>query len=205
MFDPNLYREACRELTAPEDKIEEIIAMKKRKIRPLRTALIVAAVAAMMVVGVSAANPEGFAEFVANIAAVVQVGKYRSEMTMKNGDQVTVFVTPEAAVEERDGRAILVIDGEDAADITDALNTEGRYEEDIVSEKNQMHITVEGTIEDWVVTLSIDSPDGEAPFVITTDSKGNKMCEAPAVSYEDDAYVSTYTYNGETVELVPRS
>ena len=27
MFDQKLYREACRELRAPEDKIEEIIAM----------------------------------------------------------------------------------------------------------------------------------------------------------------------------------
>ena len=65
MFD--LYREACRELRAPEDKIEEIIAMtektSKKRIRPLRTALIAAAAVAMMVVGVSAANPEGVQEF----------------------------------------------------------------------------------------------------------------------------------------------
>ena len=30
MFDPKLYREACRELSAPEDKIEEIIAMTEK-------------------------------------------------------------------------------------------------------------------------------------------------------------------------------
>ena len=55
MFDPKLYREACRELRAPEDKIEEIIAMtektNKRRVRPLRAALIAAAAVAMMVVG----------------------------------------------------------------------------------------------------------------------------------------------------------
>ena len=47
MFDQKLYREACRELSAPEHKIEEIIAMTnntdKKKMRPLRTALIAAA------------------------------------------------------------------------------------------------------------------------------------------------------------------
>ena len=63
MFDPKLYREACRELKAPENRIEEIIAMTnntdKKKMRPLRTALICAAAAAMMVVSVAAANPEG--------------------------------------------------------------------------------------------------------------------------------------------------
>ena len=44
MFDPKLYREACREIEAPEDKIEEIIAMtektKKKKFRPDRKSVV---------------------------------------------------------------------------------------------------------------------------------------------------------------------
>jgi len=203
-----VYREACRELTAPEDKIEEIIAMtehtNKKVRRPLRTALICAAAVSMMVVSVAAANPEGFQAILTEVAGYIQIDDYRSELTMENGDQVTVFVIPEAAVEERGGRAVLVIDGEAVADVTDALNQEGRYEEDIETEKNRMHITVEGTVEDWLVTLSIDSPDGEAPFVITTDSKGHKMSEAPATSYDDDLGVSAYDYNGETLEIITK-
>lgn len=216
MFDPTLYREACRELRAPEDKIEEIIAMtenanKKRARRPLRTALICAAAVAMMVVSVAAANPEMVEAFTMQIASIIHVDKYRMNMVMEDGQQVTVFSTPMASVESRGGRAILVIDGEDAADVTDALNRDGRYEDDVVDEKNQMHITVEGTAEDWVVTLSIDVPGGKEPFIITSDSKGGGSSaspamsyEPPAVSYEDNnTYVSAFEYNGETATPIP--
>ena len=56
MFDPREYREVCRELRAPEKKIEEIIAMTeqrthKRRFRALGTGLAVCAAAATMVVG----------------------------------------------------------------------------------------------------------------------------------------------------------
>ena len=119
MFDPKLYREACRELTAPEDKIKEIIAMtektNKKKFRPLRTALICAAAMAMMVVGVAAANPEAVEEFFYNIVSIVRVDDYRQELTTADGEKITLFSVPEAAVELRDGRAILTLDGEDEA------------------------------------------------------------------------------------------
>lgn len=111
---------------------------------------------------------------------------------------------PDASVENRNGRTILVIDGEDVADVTDALNREERYEDTIVDENNQMHIIVEGTAENWTVTLSIDVPDGKEPFVITSDSEGNGSSATPAVSYEeDDSYVSSFEYDGETVAPIP--
>ena len=79
MFDPKLYREACRELKVPEDKIEEVIAMtehtNKKKRRPLRTVLIAAAAAAMMVVGVSAANPEMVEAVAGRIVDIIQVSQ----------------------------------------------------------------------------------------------------------------------------------
>ena len=60
MFDPEVYRDMCRELRAPQEKIEEMIAMtennKKKFHKPLRTALALCATVAMMVVGVAAAN-----------------------------------------------------------------------------------------------------------------------------------------------------
>lgn len=208
MFDPKLYHEACRELRAPEDKIEEIIAMtektNKKKIRPLRTALIAAAAVAMMVVSVAAANPEMVEDFTMRIASIIRVDQYRMDITTEDGERVMVFSTPDASVENRNGRAILVIDGEDVADVTDALNREGRYEDTIVDENNQMHIIVEGTAENWTVTLSIDVPDGKEPFVITSDSEGNGSSATPAVSYEeDDSYVSSFEYDGETVAPIP--
>ena len=113
MFDPKLYREACRELTAPEDKIKEIIAMtektNKKKFRPLRAALICAAAMAMMVVSVAAADPEGFESFLINIGTVVRVDRYRSDVTTEDGETFSMVQSPEAKVENRDGRAILVM------------------------------------------------------------------------------------------------
>ena len=80
MFDPKLYRDACRELRASEEKMEEIIAMteqnrSKRTRRPLRTALIAAAAVTMMVVSVAAANPEAAQEFWLNLRNAVQVDR----------------------------------------------------------------------------------------------------------------------------------
>ena len=109
MFDPREYREACRELRAPEKKIEEIIAMTeqrthKRRFRALGTGLAVCAAAATMVVGVAAANPEAAQEFFAHITSVVTVGEFRRDLTTEEGEQVTVLELPQATVETgRDG------------------------------------------------------------------------------------------------------
>ncbi|MCI8688415.1 MAG: hypothetical protein HFF57_08925, partial [Lawsonibacter sp.] len=131
MFDQKLYREACRELRAPEDKIEEIIAMtektNKKKLRPLRTALICAAAMAMMVVSVAATDPEGFESFLIDIGSVVRVDRYRSDVTTEDGETFSMVQSPEAKVENRDGRAMLVVNGEDVADITDALAQDQHY------------------------------------------------------------------------------
>ena len=159
MFDPKLYREACRELRAPEDKIEEIIAMtektNKKRIRPLRTALIAAAAVTMMVVSVAAANPEGFESFLINIGSVVRVDRYRSDVTTEDGERFSVVESPEAKVENRDGRAILVVNGEDAADITEALAQDQHYVFEDFTEDTRITITVDGTIEKWTLEKEV--------------------------------------------------
>ena len=159
MFDPKLYREACRELTAPEDKIEEIIAMtektNKRRIRPLRTALIAAAAVAMMVVSVAAADPEGFESFILDIGSIVRVDRYRSDVTTEDGETFSMVASPDAKVENRDGRAILVVNGEDAADITDALAQDQHYVFEDFTEDTRITITVDGTIEKWTLVKEV--------------------------------------------------
>ncbi len=159
MFDPKLYREACRELTAPEDKIKEIIAMtektNKKKFRPLRTALICAAAMAMMVVGVAAADPEGFESFLINIGTVVRVDRYRSDVTTEDGETFSMVQSPEAKVENREGKAILVVNGEDAADITDALAQDQHYVFEDFTEDTRITITVDGTIEKWTLVKEV--------------------------------------------------
>lgn len=159
MFDPKLYREACRELRAPEDKIEEIIAMteknNKRRIRPLRTALIAAAAMAMMVVSVAATNPEVAEEIWYRVMDIVQIGQYRSEIVGENGERMTLMSIPEATVENQDGRAVLVIAGEQTIDITDALASEGRYVYEDTDEGAHLVITVTGTIDNWELTVQL--------------------------------------------------
>ena len=168
MFDPKLYREACRELRAPEDKIEEIIAMtektNKKKIRPLRTALIAAAAVAMMVVGVSAANPEATQEFWLTLRNAVQVDQYRMDLTTEEGEKVSVISVPQAMLEKRDGRAILMVDGKDVADITDALARDQHYVYEDVAEGSKISVTVDGTIDEWTMTADVGKLDEDGTY-----------------------------------------
>ena len=173
MFDPRLYREACGELRAPQEKIEEIIAMtenhKSRKNRrPVRAILAAAAAVAAMAIGVSAANPEVLEGITMHIASVLQVGQLRQDMTTAEGETVTTLEMPEARVEDRDGRAVLLVMGEEI-DITDALEREGQYTYTYADEGTELTVLVEGSLEDWTMTTSVGVP-GEEPGVriITT-------------------------------------
>lgn len=213
MFDPRLYREACRELKAPEDKIEEVIAMtentNKRKRHPLRAALICVAAAAMMVVGVSAANPDVVANFAGHLADIIQVNRYRMELTTEDGMKITVFSAPRASVENRDGRAILVIDGEDAADITAELNAEGRFCYESVTEEGLLTVTVEGTAEKWTALVTIGDPGSGPVYTYSSDDEGDGFSIAPTApaafskSMDGvDVYVSINEYDGEALDGV---
>ena len=209
MFDPKLYREACRELTAPEDKIEEVIAMtehtNKKKFRPLRTALICAAAVAMMVVGVSAANPGMVEEFAGRISEVIQLNQYRMELTTEDGMTITVISAPQASLENRDGRAILVIDGEDAADITDELNAEGRFYYESATEEGLLTVTVEGTVEDWTASVTIGDRNGPI-YTYSSNYEGKKILSTPSMFTEvldgTDVYVSVSAYDSDALNDV---
>ena len=196
MFDPKLYREACRELSAPEDKIEEIIAMtektNKKHFRPLRTALIAAAAVAMMVMGVSAANPEAAQEFWYTLRNAVQVDQYRMDLTTEEGEKVSVISVPEARLENRDGRAVLMVDGKDVADITDALAQDQHYVYEDAAEGSKISVTVDGTIDNWTMTADVGKLDEDGTYnwfggVTTTsedqdDSLGAQIFEGGAFS-----------------------
>ena len=165
MFDPRVYRDACRELTAPEEKIEETIAMTENKTgkkfrRPLRTALAACAAAAMMVIGVAAANPEAAQEIFFHIASVIRVDEYRQDLTTEDGERLTVFTFPEATVENRGDRAILIVDGEEV-DITKALAEEGSYTYERVTEGTRLVAEVKGDAENWEIELSMSKENGE--------------------------------------------
>lgn len=195
MFDPREYREACRELRAPENKIEEIIAItehrtQKRRFRSLGAGLAVCAAAATMVVGVAAANPEAAQEFFAQITSVVKVGEFRRDLTTGDGERVTVLDLPQATVENRDGRAILVVDGEET-DVTDQLESAGSYTRTASSDGTQVDITVEGSAEEWTLTTEVKTADGLV-YTLSSDSDGNSGTRFDGAEGDTETAVSTY-------------
>lgn len=131
MFDLNAYRERCSELHLSEETLQEVIQMteqKKQKAarRPLRMGLIAAALCALLVITVSAANPEVLEGIVSTIRSSVSVGEYREDMILDTGEQIIGLNYPEVSLEEREGRVMLIVDGQEI-DVTDALETEEGY------------------------------------------------------------------------------
>ena len=141
----------------------------KKKIRhPLRMGAVIAATMALLTIGASAAaNPEMLASFTMQIASVLQVGELRRDLTTDTGETVTTLEIPEARVEDRDGRAILVVMDQEI-DVTDALTKDGRYEYTYEDEGSQLTVLVEGTPEDWTMTTSLRLPGQEDMISVVT-------------------------------------
>ena len=126
MFDPNTYRKLCGTLTAPEEKVQEVILMtqktdRKKIIRhhPLRKLVVAAATVSALAVGASAAtNFEAIQDMFISIAVTNTSGT----------DVLPGILLPEVHLEEREDRTLLVIDGKET-DITDQMKQEGGYTE----------------------------------------------------------------------------
>lgn len=175
MFDPKVYRDACRELTAPEERIKEIIAMTENKDyktfrRPLRAVLAACAAITMMIVGVGAANPEAAQEIFGRIVSVIKVDQYRQDMVMDTGEHITTLEIPQVTVENRDGRAILVVNGEEL-DITEMLEADGSYVYDETTSGTRLRVTVEGSAEQWEMAVSIGEAGGQEYGTVYYDSE----------------------------------
>ncbi len=164
MFDHNAYRERCSELHISEEALQEVIEMaeqkqKKTVRRPMRVGLIAAALCALLIVTVSAANPELLEGLLVSIRSSVSVGDYREDLTMESGEQVIALREPEAAVEERDGRMFLVVDGEET-DITEAMAEDGSYHWERRDEGAVVRVTVTLDENGEPVTISnVELPD----------------------------------------------
>ena len=183
-MDENLRRvfDQARPSRAQKQAMLDRLLEPERKGKPmkkLKKLTVFAVAAALMAISAAAANPEGVQRFLGDIASVVQVGQYRKDMTNVNGETVAVFTIPDPSVENRNGRAILVIDGKDAADITDALRSEGRYAYDLEAEKGQLHILVEGTAEEWTASVMIGAP-GAQTYLYTRTSRSDGSGESSA-------------------------
>ena len=169
MFNQNLYCEACLELKAPQEKIEEVLTMtehSKHKIRrPARLLAVAAAVTALLVISVSAANG-GFLEgIVGTIRSSISIGDYREELVMENGVEITALRFPEVSVEEKQGKIILLVDGEQT-DITNAMAQDGRYIWDFEDEGTKIRVEVfrgeDGTLQTSTSVMPAEETDPNA-------------------------------------------
>lgn len=220
MFDPQVYREVCGEMTVPRDKMEEMIAMteaKGKKIRrPFRAALITAAAVAMMMVGVGAANPEAVQKLFVQIATVVRVDEYRQEMVTSEGESITVLSIPKVNVENRGGQTILMVD-EEEVDITQALEEQGKYVYEKTTPQNtKLCVEVTGSAEKWEMTVSMEE-EGEQVASFTTNSEENALTPGQAqdnysvnegvdISQKGEALnkeIRVSKYDGETANVMP--
>lgn len=194
-MDENLRRVFDQVKPSPEQKEAMLSRLleSERKVVPMKKMkkfVVFAVAAALMVISVAAANPEGVQKFFGDIASVIQVGQYREERKNADGETVAVYQIPDATVENRDGRAILVIDKKDAADITDALSSEGRYTYDVETQEGQLHILVKGTAEEWTVSVMIgELGDEKYLYTRTSRSDGSGESSAPgwSVPFADDS------------------
>lgn len=108
MFEPNQYRELCSELHVSEEKLEEVIQMteqeKKRKFhRPMRLGLVAAAVAAMLVVTVSAANSEAIMTYLTSLRDAAVAGEAWADSPV-NTEEGTGRTAPPGGVPGGAGR-----------------------------------------------------------------------------------------------------
>lgn len=168
MFDPKLYREACDRMTLDAEKIEEMIMMtentsKKPFGRPARVALVAAALTAALGITAAAAENPAVQEFFTTIF-----------VTVRTNDGGAGLNIPTVAVQEQDGRTILLVNGEEA-DVTDALaqSKEYLYEGDgfqvVVDENGVAVITAYGT-DGTVVSFSTEGESGDrVVYEVTTD------------------------------------
>ena len=191
-----LYRETMEELRAPQDKLEEIIAMteknnkKKFSVRPLLAA---AAAVAVLTVGASAASLDSMQEFIYKIIFVHEVDGFRTDLETTGGN-VVVFNMSEVDVDTVDGRVMLSV-GDETVDITDELAQNGVYAYQKTLEGSQINVSVIGTLEQYEVTYSMDVPGREGPAVQYTVGPDGRT-EPAAVgtpSADGKSFTSVYT------------
>ncbi|MCI9580189.1 MAG: hypothetical protein HFF34_02290 [Oscillospiraceae bacterium] len=202
-----LYRETMEELRAPQDKLEEIIAMTEKNTKKtfsVRPLLAAAAAVAILTVGASAANLDSVQEFIYKIIAVNEVDGFRTDLETTGGD-VVIFNMSQIDVNTVDGRVKLTV-GDETLDITDELAQKGAYTYEKTLEGTQINVSVVGTPEQYEVKYSMDVPGGEGPAVQYTVGPDGKM-EPVAVGTteaEGEPFVSVYTAgeDGEDVKSV---
>lgn len=163
MTQQELYRETFSALRPSEARVQEVMDMTNSKTRRRRLgrrtlgALAACAALCLMVVGANAATGGAVMEWV--LSVVEMEDPFRAGATLEDGSGVDIILQ-RAWVEDRDGRAILVMPGEEV-DITQALETDGVYHYQGTAEGWTLRAQVTGTAEDWTITLEAEDGSGQ--------------------------------------------
>ena len=154
MLDMRDYRNACDRLRLDTETLEEMIEMtenQKKKVlgRPARAMLVAAALVAAMAVTASAAELPAVQQFFAKVF-----------VTVNTDGALEGLAIPDLAVEEREGRTILLLDGAEI-DVTDDLSKAGEY----LYEGEDYEVRVDS---DGVAVLTAYGADGEVVLSFST-------------------------------------
>lgn len=154
MLDMRDYRNACDRLRLDTETLEEMIEMtenQKKKMlgRPARAMLVAAALVAAMAVTASAAELPAVQQFFAKVFVTVNTDGALEGLSI-----------PDLAVEEREGRTILLLDGAEI-DVTDDLSKAGEY----LYEGEGYEVRVDS---DGVAVLTAYGEDGEVVLSFST-------------------------------------
>lgn len=171
---------------------------EKKRMRIGRTkklAALLAAAAAVLMVSVSAANPEAIREIVWELKTVFFVSG-----ATEDGSFAAIRV-PEVTLEDREDRVILTIEG-DETDITHALEAEGCYSVEQTEEDGRILIEVTGSPADCVCTITGYQKDLGEPLFTVAREKNEPLADAD-VSYSvaEESVISeeTIEIDGSTV------
>lgn len=149
MFDKDTYKKDCDRLTLGRDTLEEMICMseqkKTRKFKPLRVIALTAALVAAL--GLTAAATDGpiremIGAYFFSYTVVNEGDGNIFTVSLGDNDVMTGRILPAVDYEEKDGRCILTLDGEEM-DVTEAMEKDGYYEREL--DDAILRITADGT------------------------------------------------------------
>lgn len=163
MFDLNAYQKDCDRLTLSRDTLEEMIVMTEQKktkgFRPVRVALLAAALAAAL--SITAAATDGpikdmIQEFFVSYTFTEKSDGGVGITAIGGEDMMTGTMLPTMAYAERDGRKIFTLNGEEI-DVTEAMEKDGYYEQEL--EGATLRVTADGvatiTVADMTYTVGL--------------------------------------------------
>lgn len=195
MIDRKLYHDTFSALHASEQRIEEVISMTEQKKvhKKSRAALIALAACAALCVSASAANLATDGQFFEVLSNLVQVNAFKQEGQLEDGSKATVYLA-DADLENRDGRAILIVAGEET-DITDELNENGVYHYLKNDGGTICQVDVTGTPEKWSMDVATYDEGDESPMFFTKTSEDGSIGHSVTVvgGDLDDAIDSGFT------------